>query len=289
MDDRLCFVRFLHPGYEHDVREPGIFPWNLKGKHRRKFLRSPGTYLDSSRRAVVEDLVFWGEWEPQSHAEPLHKPEPLGPRWLHTPFYEPIDGWGQNTDPFVFGEYFRFSICQQHRGGTRPTQLAKLLPGSVVLFGSGLGDDFRLDTVFVIGGGAVEHSRRDRPDVDPQYEEIVLKPYYAGHPDDRVHRLYAGATPDAPVNGMFSFFPCKSLSEAPNGFARPTIHMPEITPTHKQSYRLTFPRSLDATTELWREVVRQVEAQGLHLGVHADVPERRDVSTIREPLAAGSC
>jgi hypothetical protein len=288
MEDRLCFVQFLHPGYEPNVREPGVVPWNIADKHKRKFLRSPGTCLDAARRPVDGELVFWGEWEPQSRAEPLRKTEPLGPRWLHTPFYEPLGGWAQNTDPFVFGDRVRFSICQQHRG-MRPTQLAKLLPGSVVLFGSGLGGEFRLDTVFVVAGGYVEHSRRERPDVDASYEEIVMKPYYTDFPDDRVHRLYSGATPEEPVDGMFSFFPCKTLNEGPDGFPRPTIRLPQITQTHKQSYRRTFLRDRDEGAELWREVVRQVEAAGLRLGVRVNVPERRGAGVVREPVASGSC
>lgn len=289
MENRLCFVQFLHPGYEHDVRQPGLFPWNLKGRHRRKFLRSPGAYVDDAGRLVEDELVFWGEWEPQSEAVPLEKTELLGPRWLHTPFYEPLEGWAQNTDPFVFGDRFRFSICQQHRGG-RPTQLAKLLPGSVVLFGSGLGGEFRLDTVFVVGPEHQEHSRARRPVVDAAYEEIVLDPYYAGFPDDRVHRLYEGATPETPVHGMFSFFPCKTLAEALNGFARPTIRLDGlIKQTHKQSYKRTFLADLDHAAHLWRAVVAQVEAAGLRLGVRAEMPEKRASGVKREPVAAGSC
>jgi hypothetical protein len=275
MDNKLCFVQFLHPGPEHDVRSPGIYPWNTAGKHRRKFLRSPGTYLDARGKTVEDELVFWGEWEPQSEASRLEKTETLEPQWLHRPFYEPRAAWAQNTDPFVFGDHFRFSICQQHRGGPRPTQLAKLLPGSVILFGSGLGRAFRLDTVFVVGEGAVEHHRNDLPTVDSVYEETVIRPHYTGFLDDRVHRLYRGATPKDPVAGMFSFFPCRTLAEAPNGFPRPTIRLEQITQTQRQSYRRTVLASTDDAAVLWRNLVGQVEAAGLRLGVRAELPERR--------------
>jgi hypothetical protein len=56
--------------------------------------------------------------------------------WLRTPFRERREGWAQNTDRFLFGDRFRYSICQQHRCAGRLAQLAKLLPGTVILFGS---------------------------------------------------------------------------------------------------------------------------------------------------------
>lgn len=288
MNDAICFVQFLHPGYEPTVPKDGWVPWNTRGLHRRKFLRSPGKYLDADGVEADDELVFWGEWEPPSQARALSPDKRLDPHWLHTPFRERREGWAQNTDPFVFGDRFRYSICQQHRGAGRPTQLAKLLPGSVILFGSGLSDAFRLDTVFAVAGVATKHSRREPPRVDDDYEEVVMKPYYVGHPDNRVHTLYDGATPEKRVGGMFSFFPCKTLEEAPNGFARPPISMPQITATHKQSYRRTFYSSIDEVETLWREVLRQVEAQGCRPGVRAELPAF-GADAASEVLTGGNC
>lgn len=287
MNDALCFVQFLHPGYEPDVPPDGIVAWNTKKLHKRKFLRSPGAYLDG-QGLVQDELVFWGEWEPPSEATALPNTSSLEPRWLHAPFRERREGWAQNTDPFVFGDRFRYSICQQHRGAGRPTQLAKLLPGSVILFGSGLRGEFRLDTVFVVAGVATRHSRRRPPRLDDDYGEVVMRPYYSGHPDDRVHALYAGATMERPVGGMLSFFPCRTLAEAPNGFPRPTISMQEITPTQKQSYRLTRCTSIEDIAELWGDVVRQVQEHGCRLGVQASMPPLC-TSAQAEVLIAGSC
>src|SRR5205085_1533704 len=83
---------FLHPRYEPNVREPGIVPRNIAGKHKRKFLRSEGKCLDSAGRPADAELMLWGEWEPQSLAVRLHETETLGPSSLHTPFYEAIGG-----------------------------------------------------------------------------------------------------------------------------------------------------------------------------------------------------
>lgn len=96
-------------------------------------------------------LLFWGEWEPNSHVVETFSPaNNLWPRYLHEPYLpsskksavlspvstpsscigdcsetkkKPKGGcstdWdkncGQNTDPFVFGEAFIYSLCQQWR------------------------------------------------------------------------------------------------------------------------------------------------------------------------------
>src|SRR5687768_12635374 len=140
MDDRICVVQLFHPGGEPAVPETAEVTWNTGWLHKRKFLRASGSYLETlrgpERRA---ELGFWGEWEAESRAARVESPVPGGPGWIHNPFFDPLPAgdWAQNTDPFVFGGDFIYSNCQQHRRG-RPAQLASLLPGSVVLFGSGL-------------------------------------------------------------------------------------------------------------------------------------------------------
>jgi predicted nucleotidyltransferase len=61
----------------------------------------------------------------------------------------------RNTDPFVFGGKFMYTLCQQykkekHTSTLTPTKLHSLEKGSVILFGSRLNHDFVLDTVFVV-------------------------------------------------------------------------------------------------------------------------------------------
>lgn len=53
----------------------------------------------------------------------------------------------QDTDPFVFGERFRYGNCQQPSS----TTLKNLEPGSLILFASTQGGKHLLDTVFVVG------------------------------------------------------------------------------------------------------------------------------------------
>lgn len=55
--------------------------WNT-GPHRRKFLTAPGRYLEAGAMRS-DELVFWGEWEPQSRViRTYNDPMPGGPRFL---------------------------------------------------------------------------------------------------------------------------------------------------------------------------------------------------------------
>lgn len=294
MDDRLCFVQFLHPGGEHRPPLGGVMPWN-EGDHRRKFMCSRGSATDM-REAVEDELVFWGEWEPQSRVvEAYRDPQPEHPRWLQDPFWEPVDPprWVQNTDPFVFGEQFHYTGCQQDRmigGRRRPTQLRHLSFGSVILFGSCRHDRFVLDTVFVVREH-VDHGLTNRDSalaaVSDTYRSVVIGPWYHSPPFPyQSFRLYSGATPVDPVHGMFSFAPCALRAERPHGFARPVIELPEaITNAHKQSFRLNPQASIAAAATLWRSVVEQVLRAGLVLGTHFEMPPHAGAQTTTGSLS----
>ena len=197
-------IQFLHPGEEHGVddRKKMIKYWN-HGPHKRKFLKARGQYVTDVARGTLSEempLLFWGEWEPNSHVveefSPVKKLK-LWPRYLHEPYLPSskksavlspvstptpcigscdetkkpkggcITDWDndccQNTDPFVFGEAFIYSLCQQwkkdSKGHLHTTYLSKLPIGSLILFGSKVTldmggtkeDAFALDTVFVVG------------------------------------------------------------------------------------------------------------------------------------------
>ena len=63
--------------------------------------------------------------------------------------------------------------------------------------------------------------------------------------------------------------------------------MPDvITPTMTQSKRLNPRQSISEITPLWEEVVRQVIAQGMALGIQADLPKHIDASCRTEALDA---
>lgn len=297
MQDRLCFVQFLHPGGEHRLSAPGIKAWTkVEEGHGRKFLRSPGRYLLHVDAPPVDgEIGFWGEWEAPSHVDAVSNPVSDGPDWIHQPFWFPLGSYRglHNTDPFVFGDRFLYTGCLQHtkRG---PTQLRHLARGSVILFGSKrpMRPEFTLDTVFVVADFD-DHSRRDYKrklaGVSETYAAVTLGPWYGAddgyvvpktqggcvtREEERSYRLYFGATPESPVGGMFSFVPCVHGDRIARGFARPSINIPGvITPTMTQNKRLNPRWNLAEIPPLWTEVVKQVTNQGLALGVHAELPK----------------
>ena len=155
----------------------------------------------------------------------------------------------------------------------------------MILFGSCINrDHFVLDTVFVVDR-SVEHSYENLEEIARQvsrtYDEVTLRPWYAtldaglgGDPTRRC-RLYWGATPARPIDGMFSFFPALPEPSAPNGFPRPTIRLKKmITDNHPQGYKAT-PGSIEEMRKMWSSVRDQVHAQGCSLGVNAEMPPRR--------------
>ena len=291
MDDKLCLVQLLHPGDEHKPDAGPVKHWTV-GDHKRKFLLTSGRYLDEG---VVRsgDLMFWGEWEAQSEVVAnIVEPVPHGPRWVYRPFYAPPSSYRnlQNTDPFVFGDCFHYTGCLQHtRRG--PTQLRNLARGSVILFGSSIRSAFCVDTVFVVND-FVDHSMRDfrvklRGRVSHVYKAVTLAPWYGNMLErDKVFRLYFGATHDAPVDGMFSFFPCLPATDGAAGFARPQVRIAGvITPSLTQNKKLSCPESTGEMKALWDETVRQITDQGLMLGIEAGLPP---AEAIRPPGMVGT-
>lgn len=282
MNDSLCFVQFLHPGGEHGPDDGRMRGWTV-GPHQRKFLINPGRYIVDGKPQSAE-IVFWGEWEAQSEVDPIPAPIPDGPRWVHRPFLDPPPSYRglQNTDPFVFGVQFHYTGCLQHTK-FGPTQLRNLSRGSVVLFGSCRHrSEFVVDTVFVVAD-FVDHSLRDYRDrlrgrISDTYNTVTIAPWYANTVQhDRVHRLYFGATPDEPVDGMFSFVPCLPVAAAPHGFARPAVFIDGvITPSQTQNKTLTRAGTTVELKRWWDDVVDQVEAKELALGTHASLPNWAD-------------
>jgi hypothetical protein len=285
-DAERCFVQFIHPGSEHGMDAPGKKRWNVTD-HRRKFLWARGEYVPAADAApVANELVFWGEWEPESAVEAIANPVGSGgPRWLHRPYYvrpASYSGRHQNTDPFVFGDHFLYTLCRQTkpiRGHQRPTFLRDLAPGSVILFGSLKRREFVLDTVFVIAEGVL-HNFDTWPEtlagrISETYADVTIRPTYQTRwPHDL--RLYSGATPAVQLGGMFSFAPSLSAELGWEGFARPAIRLDEVvTPGLMMGAKRTSNLSLERLKELWDAVVAQVIDQDLALGTRFDLPPRR--------------
>lgn len=256
--------------------------WN-RGEHRRKFLLSPGSVLeDDGAVHRHEDLCLWGEWEAPSlvvHRWPTRGRLAGLPRVLHRPRLAPLPSTGivQNSDPLVFGNAFRYSNCRQSTRYThRPQKQQCLDLGSVVLFGSKQGGAFVLDTCLVVRS-RLSYTLDDAPVVDGIVENVGFGPLRSCRADPGWERieaapftLYAGATPDSPFDGMVSFAPCLPRAVAGDGFRRPPLTLAGtlLNENLAMATRLTEtdPRPV------YDEVVRQVRAAGLDLGVAFDAP-----------------
>ena len=98
-----------------------------------------------------------------------------------------------------------------------------------------------------------------------------------GSPGEERLRLYRGATPDDPVDGLFSFFPA-SPAGGDTGFPRPRIDLSaaDFNPASSRSPKgIRRDRTPDELRGLWNRLVEQVRGEGLVLGTHAELPERR--------------
>jgi hypothetical protein len=283
MADLLAFVQFPHPGREHGPDPGGTLKHWEHGEHehRRKFMRGGGQWLTSpTDPPQVGGLVFWGEWEAASRVAVAPSRVPGGPSWIHTPFFNgredaPDGVVAQNTDPFVFGDQFLYTLCRQPRN----RRLRELAPGSLILFGSKSEGAFVLDTVFIVAD-YVDHTRATYEHtlvrrVSDVYRAATLEPMYAWQ-GVAGGRLYFGANADQRVEGMFSFVPCLP-ADAGRAFARPRIELDGlIRPNLAMRARTCAVRDLGELRAIWDRVVDQVLEQGLVLGVHLALPVATD-------------
>ena len=312
----LRVVQLIHPGQEHEKFENldgnRVTPWNpttreSRGRtvgngHRRKFLLQNGTAVERSgadgwSRHSDLPLMFWGEWEAESRLVKELNHADGHPRFLVEPFWKKKRSYSglHNTDPNVFDGPFKYVICLQNGS------LTCLEKGSLILFGTRRGPKsqsrFVIDTVFVVRcwtDYSLETVKADlRSKSTEMYFNVSVGPM--GGPDacapapsrKTERRLYYGATIDQTVEGMFSFFPCKSYRESDQvGFSRPVISLPAertapdgrpapiVKDTFFNGKRYTLYNSPTEIATVWNSVVDQVLRQGLMLGVQATTPNR---------------
>ena len=277
--DQLAFVQFPHPGGEGNLRSHinGVKPWGPANRpHLRAFMRTTGTWVsEPGATHTAGQIKFWGEWEGASRITALEPNRQHEPRYLHDPLRSsPPPAVGdippQNTDPFVFGDRFLYTYCRQDRN----RGLRQLAPGSVVVFGSKLGNGFALDTVFVVES-SIDHladtnRRKVRKATSPLFEEMTMRPMYGWGEAPYPRRLYLGATHDQPVNGRFSFVPCSAGDGEP--FARPQIELPSwMNPNLAMGARVR-PADERQLQKIWDAVVSRVVEDGLMLGVQVNQP-----------------
>jgi hypothetical protein len=181
----------------------------------------------------------------------------------------------QNTDPLVFGEHFLYSNCRQSRNA----KLRALRPGSLILFGSRLGSEFVLDTVFVVGPEGQDYVQGQSEHVScPDWvQAVVFEPFRRSQErPTETFRLYRGRTYDEAPDGPFSFVPCRPYEVGKAAFPRPAIRLDRqwIEPNLAMGARAT-PATDAQLRVLWDEVVHQVVVvAGLRLGVELAPPPK---------------
>lgn len=161
-----------------------------------------------------------------------------------------------------------YAFCRQPRN----RKLRNLGRGSVILFGSSLGHEFVLDTVLVVAGW-IEHRRRADlvGRTDANHTRATIEPMYGWGEDKRTYRLYVGATPDAPVDGMFSFVPCRPDDGAERGFARPALKLGGLINPNARMQARMLDTARASGPELWRETVETVQACDLALATRLEL------------------
>jgi hypothetical protein len=187
--------------------------------------------------------------------------------FLHKPVWEhpTSNGARQNTDPWVFGNSFRYSNCKQRA----QAGLRKLRPGSVIFFGSTLHGKFVVDTVFVVAN-STPFTPRHPPNVDDAFGVCTIESLRTMVQDDFDFTLYDGATFEEPFNGMFSFVPCRRFDAGDYRFARPVLNLPrsyKVSNT-RQPYGTKDPLTMEQVFERWDDARRQVLSADCLLGTH---------------------
>jgi hypothetical protein len=264
-------VQFPHPGCEHNPGMAQRQPWNA-GNHGRKFLQSFGRYVDGNRSLGQGNVVFWGEWEAPSYyiiPKSWERADAL-PRFLHRPVWErPTPNERRlNTDPWVFGDSFRYSNCRQL---TR-SALQRLTPGSLILFGSTIDAQFVIDTVFVVKDSCPFSPRRP-PETDEAFRVCTVESLLTTGNRDDPFTLYRGAAYEDRFNDMYSFVPCRLADADDMRFARPCISLGGyVNPKNWRAACLT-PCSQADVRRQWENVRKQVVDAGCLLGVWFATPK----------------
>lgn len=270
-------VQFPHPSQEHRVPgNSGTMAWNTNS-HARKFLTAPGRARLEDDSEIEDELIFWGEWESESNYRRLSRNPPPGqPTVLHDPFWiDPEDGpFRQNTDPYVFGDCFRYSNCKQSLAG-RASWLQSMAPGSVVLFGGSTHDRFFIDTVLVVSARTPWSRHATEEVTDPILRRVTCDSVRTDPNPLPEFTLYEGATPQAAIDGMFSFAPCLRRAEHPQGFVRPFIELHGIVNSRSRQAPKGTVVSTAQAIAAWSSVRDQVLAEGLLLGTHFATPPQR--------------
>jgi hypothetical protein len=149
--------------------------------------------------------------------------------------------------------------------------------GSVICFGSTVGHEFCLDTVFVVDAAEPwTPAESATMNVDDAFRVCTAESIAAGRRASQAElTLYRGASPDRPVHGLYSFVPALPVAgDDPLRFARPVVRLDKlINPACRQStWGSRRPMRVAAVRDAWQAVRDQVLAADLMLATYLDTP-----------------
>lgn len=298
-------VQFVHPGAEPPQRlaKSGQISWHTYSKekpnsHWRKFLLGTDASYRGKNGRVLEgkEIAFWGEWEPDSETHTIYGGHPYSLQAPSPDYKRPKgeDFLSHTTDPFVFGERFYLSHCRQNSYRA----LRNLEPGSVLLFGSQSGKngkyEFYLDTVMVVGNSRSLHDFKPDQAIHRDFSRTNV-----GLLDKQTRQsltLYEGQMYDD-NRKLFSYVPCRPLSNDSQGFPKPNILSENIVANFsgffwnrpQRNCKIT-PGRPDEIQDLWNAVLQEVYAADLYAGWGMESPggNRREPDIV-SPQSGPAC
>lgn len=287
-------IQFLHTAQEATpVNElDNVIPWNNNDTHRRKFILSNGKFLNDNLEQEESELVFWGEWEAQSEIVKINKSNINPPNYLNKPFINPaVPCRTHNTDPYVFGDKFRYIICKQ---GYFHNVLTNLEPNSIILFGSSINGRFCLDTVFVISNDQSNYTVDTIENLFPlnnrgQYYHASVNPIYGEFEynnrnaesedfcrinDKRDYTFYKAVNflDRQNYNDLYSYVPCKVYNPNNFIFRQPVITLDFIKGNQTQGVN-SKDCSVEEIVNYWKDIANQIQDKNLRLGTYFNTPE----------------
>ncbi|MBU3659327.1 MAG: hypothetical protein FGM14_05640 [Flavobacteriales bacterium] len=298
-------IQFFHPGTEHN--EDSGAKWHT-GEHRRKFMKTKGSYVNESKVLNSGDIYFWGEWEAQSKLlERFVKSGKEMPHFLFEPYYAKENIGDCNTDPFVFGNQYYYCVCKQgHYKSMR--ELEKM---DIILFGSHRANEFVLDALFVVKDFTYYNESNFinlKEHTNETYFDVSIAPIFTKKPIDSIelevskdgcitpkdkkidesdncmysktkqvdkYRNYRAVMYNEKDkhDGIFSFVPC----ETDGAFSRPSINFENIINLNQtQGIKISEVQNM---SKFWSEITKQVFNQGLSLMVESELPKKRSYET----------
>jgi len=312
-------IQFFHPGKEHgpDTDDPTIKSWNTDS-HKRKFLSVQGDYLTRDETLVTDkNIMLWGEWEPDSQVKEFNTHDGNLPRYMHFPYIRnPLpnrtqrtgsqntgscnspgcnaadpngESW-QNTDPFIFGDNFKYAICRQ-RTKYSDFRIQDLEAGTIIVFGS-LSDkqdstftSIRIDTVFVVSSHFIDKqtllTMKDTTlsTHDKTYFDISFRmafPTNEDFPDD--NKLYTGVTykDRNKYHEMFSFVPAMPCSTDMPEKGFPRIEMPLFHETNQPITPFMVKENVtdNECATYWKELKEKALSHSGCIATRVGMPER---------------